>query len=53
MLHSSDSRFSMGVPVRAKRCSAESTRTALDTAAAAFFTYWASSSATVEKVTPS
>ena len=53
MLHSSDSRFSMGVPVSAKWCSPFSARTALETAAFRFLMYCASSSTTVEKTMPS
>ena len=44
MLHSSLSRFSIGVPVRAKRCTAVTERTAFDTLVAAFLMYCASSS---------
>ena len=43
MLHSSASRFSIGVPVSAKRCRASTDRTALEALVAWFFTYCASS----------
>ena len=45
MLHSSPRRFSIGVPVSAKRCLAFTARTAFADLVAAFLMYWASSNA--------
>ncbi len=49
--HSSDRRFSTGVPVRAMRCPARSLRTARADRVAGFLTNCASSSTTVDQAT--